>query len=607
MSQRYNPKSVYQERLFSFRQRFQHLEGVASRLSRWRLFSFCIFLAGVGVDLFIFFSWIGTILGVGGLILFLFLVFRHQRLRERLYFFRSMVEVNQEAIYRLERDWSKLPSRLFPPSSQGEGCLYAEDLNLYGYGSIYHLLNLPVSYDGQRILGEWISQRASLEEIQLRQRAVEELMPCLDFRQSIYAHAKRISSKDLGKVLGIWERVGDFYSGLRWVWFFVVILSGVGMGVCLLADILGLLWGRLWLIFLLFHFGISSYFSQDFQKRFQMFSRVMGDFATFVCIWREVVGLEWRSDLLKGVRRDFELALERRSGGINLLLLFLEARNAAIVQLPFQLLFLWDFYLLFWVEVYRRRLFPFYREVLQQLGRLEVLVAFASFGWDEPKRCFPSLISSPPYRFLARGIGHPLLARERRVDNDISLDSLGKFLLITGSNMSGKSTLLRALGVGVVLAQAGAPVAAEEFVAPLVELVTSIQVRDDLREGLSYFMSEVYRIKTAVELVESSEEVVFFLFDEIFQGTNSEERRIAAVEIVRYLLRKGAMGILTTHDLTLAKSGLWRDAAVPYYFTESVSEDGQIFFDYILREGFSPSRNALRLIRMVGIPLEGVE
>lgn len=210
----------------------------------------------------------------------------------------------------------------------------------------------------------------------------------------------------------------------------------------------------------------------------------------------------------------------------------------------------------------------------------------------------------------ATGIAHPLIAPARRVANDLRIGPPGTILLITGSNMSGKSTLLRAAGLNAVLAHAGAPVCAAALVMPPVELQTSIRVQDSLELGLSYFMAALARLKQIVDAAARQGSTppagqprrrLLYLLDEVLQGTNSAERGVAVCAVARHLIDAGAIGAMTTHDLALAGEEPLRSSAVLVHFTEQVDGDGAMTFDYRLRPGLATSTNALRLMQAIGI------
>jgi DNA mismatch repair ATPase MutS len=240
---------------------------------------------------------------------------------------------------------------------------------------------------------------------------------------------------------------------------------------------------------------------------------------------------------------------------------------------------------------------------LEALGELDALAQLGTMRRDHPDWAIPQI--GPVRELTAGAIGHPLIADDRRVANDVVVGPPGTVLLITGSNMSGKSTLLRSIGLNIVLAQAGAVVCARQMSLPECDLQTSIRVQDSLERGLSYFMAALARLKGVVDAAQHEHEgrMLVYLLDEILQGTNSVERSIAVRAVTRHLIDAGAIGAMTTHDLGLAEEEPMKSAAQFMHFSETLDADGTMRFDYTLKPGLATSRNALRLMRMIGIEL----
>jgi DNA mismatch repair ATPase MutS len=246
------------------------------------------------------------------------------------------------------------------------------------------------------------------------------------------------------------------------------------------------------------------------------------------------------------------------------------------------------------------------RDWLAALGEAEALSALATLAYDNPRWVIPELIEHGDARIDARSLGHPLLSARMRVSNDIAVGPPGTFVLVTGSNMSGKSTLLRAIGTNVVLAQAGGPVCADEMQLTPVDVWTSIRIDDSLEAGVSLFMAELRRLKRIVDAARdpARPRPLLYLLDEILHGTNTAERRIAARRVVNHLVQAGAIGAVTTHDLTLAEDPSLDAAAQRVHFTERFeTRDGvtAMTFDYRLRPGLATSANALKLLAMIGL------
>jgi DNA mismatch repair ATPase MutS len=262
-------------------------------------------------------------------------------------------------------------------------------------------------------------------------------------------------------------------------------------------------------------------------------------------------------------------------------------------------LLLWDLHLSYSIENWRRVSGPAIRRWLNAVGEIEAISSLAGYYYEHPCDVFPEFTAESPC-LDATAIGHPLLNEERMVRSDVRLSGELRFLVVSGSNMSGKSTLLRTLGINAVLAQAGAPVRAKRLIMSPLAIGASIRITDSLRSGVSRFYAEILRIRQVVNLT-SGILPVLFLVDEFLQGTNSHDRRVGAEALVRGLLRRGAVGLITTHDLALTELAgrLGRDAANVHF--EDRIDGGRVHFDYKLRPGVVQTSNAIELMRSVGL------
>jgi DNA mismatch repair ATPase MutS len=271
-----------------------------------------------------------------------------------------------------------------------------------------------------------------------------------------------------------------------------------------------------------------------------------------------------------------------------------------------QLLVLWDFHVLAALERWQQASGAHARDWLAALGEAEALSALATLAHDNPHWSMPELVEGGEARIDARSLGHPLIPARTRVSNDVTVGPPGTFVLVTGSNMSGKSTLLRAIGTNVILAQAGGPVCAAALHMTPMHVWTSIRIDDSLEAGVSLFMAELKRLKRIVDSARDPGRTrsLLYLLDEILHGTNTAERRIAARRVINTLVKAGAIGAVTTHDLTLAEDPSLDAAARRVHFTErfEVNEGvTSMTFDYRLRPGLATSANALKLLEMIGL------
>jgi len=279
----------------------------------------------------------------------------------------------------------------------------------------------------------------------------------------------------------------------------------------------------------------------------------------------------------------------------------------AMLYFPLQMAFMWDVHVLELLERWQARSGRHVRGWLQAAGEWEALAALSVLQHDHPEWAFPE-VTDGAEAYRAAKLAHPLLPADQAVANDVEVGPVGRFLFVTGSNMSGKSTLLRAIGANAVLAQAGAPVAAQSLVMPPLRISSCMRVEDSLERGVSFFMAELQRLKAVVDSVTAdSSRVALYLLDEILQGTNTGERQIASRQVLRSLSKANAIGAISSHDLELIEGTELEDAAVPVHFAEVFTRDGEaprMTFDYQLRQGLATSSNALALMEMLGFELE---
>jgi len=272
-----------------------------------------------------------------------------------------------------------------------------------------------------------------------------------------------------------------------------------------------------------------------------------------------------------------------------------------VVFIPLAILFQWDLQQVIALEKWKRRNNKSIIQSFEALGNFEAINSFATLHFNHPDWCFPDLKKE---HFIIEGkdVGHPLINKIKRVNNCIDINNKGIIMLVTGSNMAGKSTYLRSIGINAVLTMAGAVVCAKSFSLSPVQLLTSMRIADNLEENTSTFYAELKKLKTVIEKVNNHEKV-FILLDEILRGTNSLDRHTGAVALTKQLIRKQAAGIIATHDVELAKLKHDYPANIYNYHFDVQVNDGELYFDYKLKEGICTSLNASILMKKIGIEL----
>jgi hypothetical protein len=540
-------------------------------------------------------------------VLFAGLVVWHARVEERLALIDAAGLVNERGAARVARDWARLPPGEVPAGLSIDGHPYAADLDLFGRASLFQWLGPAATPVGGRRLADWLLAPAAPDEIGVRQEAVATLAPLDDWREQLAALGILSSSARQPQIDRFleWAEGPPLAGGREPLLRAVTLVLTLALWTLLLLFWAGVLGAAPWFTLMMLGLVLSFALGKTIQSWLdragggqQALSRYAGILEHALRSPRTGVRLSQLHDRLTAGGQRAPDGMRR----FNRILSFGELRRgAAILHAPIQALTLWDFHVVLALERWRRKTGPAVRLWLEAVGELDALSLLAAARRDNPDWSVPVISREPT--FEADAIAHPLLESGRRVSNDVRVGPPGTLLLVTGSNMSGKSTLLRAVGLNIVLAQAGSVVAAARLSLPPSDLQTSIRVQDSLELGLSYFMAALARLKGVVDAAQEERpgRVLFYLLDEILQGTNSVERALAVRAITRHLLEAGAIGAMTTHDLGLAAEEPLAEAAQLMHFTEIVDPDGSMRFDYRLRPGIATSRNAIRLMKMIGI------
>ncbi|HYG63873.1 MAG TPA: DNA mismatch repair protein MutS [Thermoanaerobaculia bacterium] len=608
------PVNVYQERAAAFTEEERRRSRVSFRFSLLRgglffAFAGCLLMILITAGTFVPGWWIGAGAALLG---FLAVLPVHDRVIAAEHRARDLRQINEEGGRRLARDWDGLPLPTFsgPGVEDREDLPLARDLNLFGRASLSHLLGTAHTPPGKATLAGWLVHPAPPEEIVRRQEAVAELAPALELRQQLQVRARPMDRvpPNVEPFLR-WAEDEPWLLGRPWLVWLARALAVLTLGLVVAAIATPLpSWPALLMI------TVNLLLSYGLQGRLEaVFTRVSareGEFLLYAEALRVIDEAPVQAAALRQIHEELEprgMPAHRWLDLLHRRVTLADSRHSALVHTPLQLLTLWDFHVVWLLERWQRDAGPHARRWLAALGRFEALSALAGLRFDHPGWACPSVVAGEP-SLTARALGHPLIADAHRVTNDVELGPPGTFLLVTGSNMSGKSTLLRSIGVNVVLAQAGGPVCAEAMRLPPVDLGTSILVEDSLADGVSFFMAELLRIRRIVAAADRSHaqgRAFLYLLDEILRGTNSYERQVAVRKVLLHLLRQGAIGAVSTHDLELAELQELQASCRPVHFREDFHRDAQgkplMTFDYKMRPGVATTTNALKLLELVGL------
>lgn len=579
------------------------------RVANWRLAAAIAAIAAAGVGWWRAIPpllWLAALLAIA----FLALVALHTRLAARRDDFAARSALSREGLARLRRDWAALPLR--QPHGAPADSPTARDLDLLGPASLQHLLGTPQSPIGLATIQAWLLTPAAPAGVARRQMAAAELAPLIDLRDEVAVLAGRAGEAQ-ARYAGFVAWAGGApwllqRPALRWIARLSPLLLLAGLA----AQIVGLTSLPLWAPFLLINMLLTALFGwRSLETMAQLYDRAEL-LAAYADLFARIAEAPLSAAELRRIQSDL------RSGGVHagrqlrrLSLIAAAAELGRSLLYPaLQFGLLWSFHVVVLAEGWRRTSGPRVASWLAALGDFEALGALAALHHDHPDWSFPVVSADEPPRILGRALGHPLLPPAHCVANDVAVGPPGSVVLITGSNMSGKSTLLRAIGVNLVLAQAGGPVCAAELRLPPVTLATSMRIQDSLAQGMSYFMAELRQLKTIVDLAahrQAGDALVCFILDEILHGTNSAERLVAARRVIAYLVSRGAIGMVSTHDLALAAAPALEPIARLAHFSEQFvagPAGPEMRFDYVLRPGMATTTNALRLMALVGLPTE---
>ncbi len=509
------------------------------------------------------------------------------------------LQVHERHLKRLSDQWTELP--VGPQANRDHA--YATDIDLLGYGSIFQRIDASRTLRGERTLVEWLCASAPPDEIRRRQEAVVELKNMVEFRQELEATglgASGESKLDGAPFVSFTRKQSVIGPGIALVIHILPILSMSSFA----AAIVGTLGWTIFAGLLAAQTAIALAWSGKAHGALELVSARRGYVEAFRNMLLCIEYAEFHSGLLKSTQQRLYVSSTPPSvymARLDLWAGLSELRTQGPVHFIVNLLTLWDMHVLLRLEQWNRSIGQALDDVFDAVGEMEALSSLAGYAFCEPSSHMPDIVDSSD-AFSAEALAHPLLPSSSRVANDVSLQGPGSMMIITGSNMAGKSTLLRAVGLNLAVGLAGGPVIARAAKLPHLALRTSIRVDDSLQKGASYFQAELTKIQRVVK--GSDHEPVFFLLDELLRGTNARARHLGAKAILEHLLDRGATGLVATHDAELGALESRRPEHVRNAHFTDIMRDSEMHFDYVLRPGVVKGSNALALLRNAGIAVQ---
>src|SRR5688572_2989246 len=592
-----DPSAEYHARLTRWRARLAAESALDARLAGGRLF---VFGAAVALAVAVWqTSWSAWLLLVPAAA-FLALAVYHDRVIRARDRSASLVGFYERGLARIEDRWTGTGAT--GDRYRNDHHPYANDLDLFGPGSLFELLSLARTRTGEDTLAGWLTAAAPPAVVVERQAAVRELTPALDLREELSLAIGRSATSVDAAALAAWAEAPPALSPpvMRWI---ALALTGVTIASAVFV------WFGGHEVVLLSAIALQIAFGLPYGRKVErMLHAADGPSRDLTALLQAVMLLEhgrFATGRLTVLQQELHQTGPQASTAIMRLRRILEMHdwqhNMAFAPIAFFLM--WSIHLGWALEAWRHAHGAHVRVWLRVIGEFEALASLSAYAFEHPTDPFPTFAGNEGARFEGAQLGHPLVPAARMQANDVSLTRDHQFLVVSGSNMSGKSTFLRTIGINAVLAQAGAPVRAASLVMSPLTVGGTLRIQDSLQEGRSRFFAEITRIRELADLARGPVPLLFLL-DELFHGTNSHDRLIGASGVLRSLIDRGAIGLITTHDLSLtAIVDELAPRAANVHFEDSF--DGRdMHFDYRVKPGPVTKSNALALMRAVGLDVE---
>ncbi len=507
---------------------------------------------------------------------------------------------------RLERDWNNIPSliNIIPKPEVNE-----TDLDIVGEASLLQLINTGTTKQSVTLLREWFNVKIhGVDEIIERQELVKELIPLTIFRDKLTLHSILFSNRDFHESLldRLLSPNEEPIKTVQRIFILLLILAPINalLLVLFVLNLLPAYWVIPAVIYVLLYrsnkrnrskiFSESEYLLDELKKVAGVFGFLEGfrfkkDSKLYAMCESFITNKQSPSYLINKIKGSVELLRIRKAN--------------PFIWFIFRVVFPVDFYLNLRIEKYKRLIGKKYNIWMDTWYNLEAICSLANFAHLNPGYTFPGIVDNDDDKitFLGMQLGHPLI--KNNICNDFSFSPAGEIAIVTGSNMSGKSTFMRTLGTNLTLAYAGSVVNADRMEVSLLNMFTCIRINDSIKDGISFFYAEVKRLKALLDEIKQSDYPVLFLIDEIFRGTNNIERLIGSSALIKRLSQTNASGVVATHDLELVKLSDAISKVRNYHFKEEIKE-GKMSFNYLLNAGPCPTTNALKIMKMEGLPIE---
>ncbi|KAA6352365.1 DNA mismatch repair protein MutS [termite gut metagenome] len=531
---------------------------------------------------------------------FLFLIKKHNRLFYKKDYLEKKIEINEQELKAIDYDTSGFDG--------GDEFInfahpYSYDLDIFGDHSLFQYINRTSTRLGKVRLAGWLNTPLTKkEDIELRQKAIQELTPQLELRQDFRILGLLYKGEPTDeKEINDWAKSPGFFShkvGCRSLPVIVPAVNAI-FAILSLTDIISFsVWGMVFVSFILF--GIL--FSQKITKIQDLYGKKLQILTTYAGLIRIIESQNPQSELLKRIKTLVEGDKQTASKAVNQLAKLMNAldqRNNIVIIATLNGFFFWELRQIMKIETWKESHACDLPRWLEAIGEIDALCSLATYAYNHPDYTYPQ-VTPVPFQMQAKAMGHPLMQRDKCIRNDIDIQQYPFFVIITGANMAGKSTYLRTVGINYLLACTGAPVCALQMKIYPAKLITGLHTSDSLNNNESYFFAELKRLKLIIDELKAGEKL-FIILDEILKGTNSTDKQKGSFALMKQLVALQANGIIATHDLALGTlADDFPNEIKNYRFEAEISND-ELTFSYQLKEGVAQNMNACFLMEKMGI------
>ncbi|MFC4261959.1 hypothetical protein ACFOWM_03650 [Ferruginibacter yonginensis] len=545
------------------------------------------------------YQWLAIVSTVILIAIFIRIIYKDVANRAAIKHLQLLITINENELLALDEQYH--------PFKNGQAFtrhdhFYANDMDIFGAASLYQMINRTTSEIGAATLANWLLQPATIDTITNRQEAIKELSNQQTFTQQIQALGKAnfIKNDTIASINKWLQSPNQFLQYKHWQWLRCVLPAiSISITALYVVDIITINW---WYLSLFIFAAVAFQLNKIIAPIHNQLSHIVDELnilsQSLACIETQTFHSPYLQQLQTQLISQNKTA-STQIKQVTKILERLDLRYNVVIAIPLNILLLWHLQQILDLEKWKMNQQAHLDNWLQTLATFEALNSMAVLHFNQPNWCFP-VLKQQHFFMKATALGHPLIKSNKRVNNYIDIETAGQIMLITGSNMAGKSTYLRSIGINTILAMAGAPVCASHFELSPVQLISSMRIADNLEESTSTFYAELKKLKTVIEKVNAGEKVLILL-DEILRGTNTLDRHTGSKALIQQIIKQKAAAILATHDVDLAAlQQQYPHQIMNYHFDAQINGE-ELFFDYKLKDGVCTNMNASLLMKKIGL------